>query len=159
MNTKFLLSSKFKKYGWLILIPGVVLGILYMIFDIHLDFLSINVFAISFDESTRPNRELFGFIEDNILNEVLGLFIIIGGLMVAFSKEYDEDEFISRMRLESLVWAILWNYGLLAIAFILFYESSFLSVMVYSMFTPLILFILRFNWLIWKSRKSVKHEE
>ncbi len=159
MKTKFLLPAKFKKYGWLILIPGVVLGILHMIFVFQPDFLDINVFAISFDESTRPNRELFGFIEDNILNEVLGLLIIIGGLIVSFSKELDEDEFISRIRLECLVWAILLNYGLLAIAFILFYESSFLSVMIYSMFTPLILFILRFNWLMWRSRKSIRNEE
>ena len=158
MNTKFLLPAKFKKYGWLILIPGVVLGILHMIFEFNLDFLDINVFAITFDGFV-DNRDLFGFIEDNFLNEVLGLFIIIGGLMVTFSKEFDEDEFISRMRLECLVWAFLWNYGLLAIAFVLFYSFSFLSIMVYNMFTPLILFIIRFNWLLWKSRKSVKYEE
>ncbi|MEQ8551283.1 MAG: hypothetical protein RLO17_04430 [Cyclobacteriaceae bacterium] len=159
MNTKLLLPAKFKKYGWLILIPGIVLGILHMIFGFHLDFFSINVFAISFDESTRPNRELFGFIENNVLDEILGLSVIIGGLIVAFSKEFDEDEFISSMRLECLVWAIFWNYGLLAIAFVLFYETSFFWIMVYNMFTPLVLFIFRFNWLLWKSRKSVKNEE
>ncbi len=158
MNTKFLLPAKFKKYGWLILIPGVVLGILHMTIEFNLDFFDINVFAITFDGFT-DNRDLFGFFEDNILNELLGLSVIIGGLLVAFSKEFDEDEFISRIRLECLVWAILLNYGLLAIAFILFYGFSFLSIMVYTMFTPLILFILRFNWLMWRSRKSIRNEE
>ena len=159
MNTKLLLPAKFKKYGWLIFLPSVVIGILHMIIEFNLDFLDINVFAITFGASTSPNRELFGFIEDNILDEILSLSVIIGGLVVAFSKEFDEDEFITKMRLECLVWAFLWNYGLLAIAFVLFYEFSFLSIMVYNMFTPLILFIIRFNWLLWRSRKSVKYEE
>ncbi|MBV6642726.1 MAG: hypothetical protein KI791_18555 [Cyclobacteriaceae bacterium] len=158
MNTKLLLPAKFKKYGWLIFLPSVVIGILYLIFDFHFEILTIQVFAISFD-GFASNRELFGFIENNILDEILGLSVITGGMVVAFSKEFDEDEFISKMRLECLVWAFLWNYGLLAIAFVLFYEFSFLSIMVYNMFTPLILFIIRFNWLLWRSRKSVKYEE
>ena len=95
---------------------------------------------------------MFGFIENNVLNEILGVLIIVSGLIVAFSKEFDEDELISKMRLETLVWTIYWNYGILLAAFLLVYDFSFYWVMVFNMFTPLMLFIVRFNWLIRKFR-------
>lgn len=156
LKSKFLLPAKFKKYGWMLFVPSLILGFTHWLFD-YSPVLTINVFAISFDGP--DNRELFGFIEDNIFNEILGLSIITSGLIVAFSKEFDEDELISRMRLDCLVWAIFWNYALLALAIILFYGLSFLTVLIFNMFTPLVLFIIRFNWLVVRSRKSLKNEE
>ena len=144
MKSKFLLPAHFKKFGWMILIPGMILGIFHFIYDWGPEILQVRVFAIYFD----------GFA-DNILDEFLGTFISVGGLMVAFSKEFDEDELISRMRLESLVWAIYCNYGILIVSFFLFYGSTFLWVMIFNLFTPLVLFIVRFNWLVSKFRKSL----
>ena len=85
-------------------------------------------------------------MQNNILNEILGISTIIGGLIVAFSREPDEDELILRIRLECLVWAIYWNYGILLIAFLFVYDFSFYWVMIFNMFTPLLLFVIRFNW-------------
>jgi hypothetical protein len=154
MKPKFLLPAKFKKLGWIILIPTVVLGVLDIIFEFQPKILNVTVFAIYFD-GFADNKDFFDFSNTNILDEILGAFVIIGGLMVAFSKEFDEDELISSMRLECLVWAIYWNYGILIVAFFLFYEFTFLWVMILNMFTPLILFIVRFTWLVRRFRKSL----
>jgi hypothetical protein len=68
--------------------------------------------------------------------------------MVGFSKEKNEDEFIANLRLSSLLWAVLVNYGLLLLAFVFVYGFPFLNVMVYNMFTVLIIFIARFNYIL-----------
>src|SRR3954468_12775580 len=44
------------------------------------------------------------------------LTMVIGLLMIAFSKEKVEDEHISQLRLESLKWAICFNYLVLIIS-------------------------------------------
>jgi len=158
MRINNLLPARFKKIGWLLLLPSLALGIPAVIFEWSPKFFELEVFAV-FIDGFPDDKRLFGFIENNILNELLGILTIVGGLMVAFSQEPDEDELISRMRLESLVWAIYCNYGILILAFLLVYDLSFYWVMVFNMFTPLVLFITRFNWVIRKFRKSAIYEE
>jgi hypothetical protein len=98
-------------------------------------------------------------ITNNILNDIIGILIIISSLLVAFSKEESEDEYISKIRLESLVWAVYVNYGILLFSFLIIYDISFLWVMLFNMFTILIFFIVRFNWQISKLKKSANYEE
>ena len=158
MKSKFLLPAKYKKLGWILLTFGVLLGMPTVVMEWNPQFLDFKVLAISIDKF--PNYEaLFTFMQNNILNEILGISTIIGGLIVAFSREPDEDELILRIRLECLVWAIYWNYGILLIAFLFVYDFSFYWVMIFNMFTPLLLFVIRFNWLLSKFRKSTKNEE
>ena len=80
-------------------------------------------------------------------------------MLVGFSKEKNEDEFISEIRLSSLLWAVWVSYMLLLIAFLLIYGSPFLEVMVYNMFTILIIFIVRFNFILYKNAKTVQDEK
>jgi len=158
MKVKYLLPTRYKRVGWFIFLPCILLGVPTVIFEAAPTFLDFKVFAIFIDEVLGLQR-LYGVIENNLLNEFLGISTILGGLLVAFSKEYDEDELVASMRLESLVWAVYWNYGILILALIFVYDLSFYWVMVFNMFTPLVLCILRFNFQLRKFRKSVHHEE
>lgn len=158
MKTKYLLPSRFKKIGWFLLLPCLALGVPTVINEWSPRFLEFDVFALFIDGFPNDKR-LFGFIQNNVLNELLGILIIISGLIVAFSRESDEDELISKMRLESLVWTIYWNYGILILALLFVYDFSFYWVMMFNMFTPLLLFIARFNWVVRKFRKSAVYEE
>jgi len=152
MKLNYLFPSKYKKIGWIIFYPTLIFGLITVIFDIEPEFLDVNVFGVFIDEII-GEKKLIGIINNNILNEILGLLMIIGSILVAFSKEVDEDEFISKIRLESLVWATYMNFGILFLAFIFVYDLSFLWVMIFNMFTILIFFIIRFNWQIRKFRK------
>ncbi len=124
MKSKFLLPSRFKSIGWLIFIPSIVLGFLTIFNQWEPAFLDMPVFAIFIDEFMGEKR-LMGMLDNNILNEILGVLAMVSGLMVAFSRERDEDELISKIRLESLVWATYWNYGILILAMILVYDMAF----------------------------------
>ncbi|GAA0758449.1 hypothetical protein [Psychroflexus lacisalsi] len=160
MKLNFLFPNEFKKIGWIILIPSAIIGLVTLIYNYEPTFLDFNVPAIFIDKfSLSDEKQLFGTVSNNILNEILGILIIISSLLVAFSKENVEDEYISKIRLESLVWAVYFNYGILIFSFLLIYDFSFLWVMIFNMFTVLLFFIIRFNWQISKLKISAYHEE
>ena len=140
------------------LLPSVIFGIITIITDYEPELLNIKVPAFFIDEITGKTR-LYGIIKNNILNEIIGVLIIISAFMVAFSKEKTEDEYISKIRLDSLVWSIYFNYAVLLFAFLLIYELSFSWVMIFNMFTVLFFFIIRFHWKIYKLKTTGNHEK
>ncbi len=158
MKTNYLFPHQFKKLGWSLFIPGFVIGILFLVFSNELDIFNIKVFALV----TQPflgKWEFLTMVENNILDEIIGVLVIVGALLITFSKEKSEDEYISKIRLESLVWASYVNYLILILAILFVYEMAFFSVLVYNMFTVLLIFTLRFNWALYKFKKMVGDEE
>lgn len=69
---------------------------------------------------------IFRSINENRLSSIVGVLFMTGALFVAFSREKTEDEFIAKIRLESLLWATYINYGVLLFCF-LFFSSMRLS--------------------------------
>lgn len=158
MKANFLFPGKFRTGGWILFIPGLILGVLFLFFNFEPTFLEINMPAL-LSESFMDGAVFCTYTETNLIDEIAGVLIIMGGLLIAFSKEKQEDEFISRIRLESLVWATYVNYAVLLLAIIFVYELAFLWIMVINMFTLLFFFIIRFNWVLYQSRKRMPHEE
>jgi len=158
MKTKLLFPYRFKRIGWILLVPSAILGILYLFFGFEINFLDLKVFAIYSDE-VFGDTVRFGFDRNNITDEISAILFIIGAIFVAFSKEKHEDEFIAKTRLESLVWAIYVNYIILIFCFLFFYISGFLYVMIFNMFTILIFFIIRFYYILYVTNKSLSHEK
>ena len=159
MNTTILFPHWFKKMGWYILVPSMVLGICNMLDLLKFDFLDqATTFAIYSDEIVGP-KSTFQWIKNNLTDEILTVLNIIGAIFVAFSKEKQEDEFMVKLRFEALVWSVYINYAVLVFFVIFFYGISFWYVMIFNLFAILFLFIFRFNYLLLKSKKSLSHEE
>lgn len=158
MSINYLFPNHFKKIGWFVLIPFSILGIYIVFNEIEPTFLNFNMPAIFIDEFLKE-PQLVGKVNNNILNEIVGVLVIISSLIVAFSKEKQEDELIAKIRLESLVWSVYVNYIVLLLALIFIYDFSFYWVMMFNMFTILIFFIVRFNWQLYKLNKTTAHEE
>ncbi len=158
MSNKLLLPNRYKKIGWFILVPSTILGIILCYNEFGADWIHAKVFAIA-NEGLLENYKYFSFTYANITNTVVGGLFIIGAMLVSFSKEKNEDEFITELRLSSLLWAVYVSYILLLIAFLFVYGTPFLDVMVYNMFTVLIIFIVRFNYILYKNSKSVSDEK
>ncbi len=158
MKQNFLLPKVFKKIGWLLFIPGIILGMVYLILEDEIHFLDLTVFAIA-DEEVLSKTAFFSVVKNNVFDELIGLLLIAGGLFIAFSKEETEDEFIAKIRLESLVWATYINYVILMLSVIFVYGMSFFWVLVFNMFTLLLFFIIRFNWALRKSKNLISDEK
>tara|TARA_R110002049_G_scaffold175107_1_gene342413 strand:- start:6135 stop:6551 length:417 start_codon:yes stop_codon:yes gene_type:complete len=136
MKTNYLLPNKYKIFGWILFITGIISGIVLQMDQENFNFNFIPGFAYNF------------------LDEIISSLIIIGGLLVGFTKEKIEDEFIYKLRNDSLVWAIILNYAILLVTVIFIYDGNFFTVLIYNMFTPLIFFIIRFNFLKLKSNSN-----
>lgn len=158
MSNKLLLPNKYKLIGWYLLIPTTILGIFLSFTEFESLQINTKVFAIFSDQVFRESK-FFSFIETNITSTIIGVIFIIGAMMVGFSKEKREDEFIEKLRLSSLLWAVWVNYILLFLSLIFIYGTAFLTVMIYNMFTVLIIFIIRFNYILYKNSKAVSDEK
>lgn len=158
METKLLLPNKFKSAGWLLLFFSVILWI-YVVFIIkdEIAILNSSTFTIIGSELLRPT-EYFAIIQTNLTYTLIGILFIIGGLIVVFSSEKVEDEFIAKLRLASFQWSFLINHLLLLFLFVFIYGIDFINVMIYNMFTTLILFIIRFHYLLFKY-KNMDYEK
>lgn len=158
MKTTYLLPNKFKKIGWFLFIPGILLGIYYLISQVEPTFFNVPVFSFV-EQQFLGKTTFFTFSKNNILDEIIGILLIVGSIFIALSKEKTEDEFISKIRLESLVWATYINYLVLVLAIIFIYDMPFFWVLVFNMFTILFFFIIRFNWALYKSKNQLQNEE
>jgi hypothetical protein len=155
MSSKLLLPNKFKMIGWCLFIPATIFGIIISITDYEVSWLHTKVLALFSDGISGKGH----FFETNITNTTVGVLFIIGAMFVGFSKEKREDEFIEKLRLSSLLWAVWVNYALLLLAFVFIYGTDFLTVMIYNMFTVMIIFIVRFNYILYKNYKTVPDEK
>lgn len=158
MKANYLLPNQFKKIGWIVFIPSFILGVLWLIFEFEPAFLDVKVISLFNNELFKPS-DFISIIENNIANEIIGVLVIVGASFIVFAKEKNEDEFISKMRLESLVRATYLSYGILIFAFLFIYNLVFYMVMIVNMFTILLFFIIHFNLALYKSKKSLSHEE
>lgn len=149
MKTLFLFPYQWKKYGAMIFTIGIVLSLWWLLFQAYdLDFFYGKCFAIASSKGLLPETIYFKWIEVDLLPSIIILLNIAGGILFGFSKEKEEDEYIAKVRTESLLWAIHINYVLLFISCLFVFQLPFLWVVVFNMFTPLWLFIIRFNWWI-----------
>jgi len=134
MQAKWLFPHRYRLIGWVLFVPSLLLGVASVHGLFSLDFLIVK--GAIFQGT------------NNLTNELAGLGVIVVLLLIAFSKERVEDEMISRLRLDALQWSIYANYLILAIAILTIYDGAFLNVMIYNMFTVLLVFIGRFRWLL-----------
>lgn len=140
MKASNLLPFKVKRLGWIILLPSLILGIMVMYFEFEIPGFEVKV----------PYQGIFsnGFSENNLTDELVSIIAIISLVLIAFSEEKEEDEWVSKIRLESLQWSVYANYILLILAIVFIYDMHFFEALVYNMYTILILFILRFNYVL-----------
>ena len=165
MNTHLLLPNRFKRIGWFLLIPATIAGIFLISGGFDVSWLHLKVFSIFNDDISLFNSEIaskskyFVWTDVDFANTLVGIVFIISALMVAFSKEKKEDEYIANLRLSSLLWSVWVNYLLLLFAFLFIYGTAFLNVMIYNMFTILIIFIARFNFILYRNSKMATDEK
>jgi hypothetical protein len=159
MKTNLLLPHRYQRIGWILLVPATILGILLYVIRIDPpDLFEVSVFAIA-DVFPFQNEVWFGMTTNNVMDEILTLMLIFGALIVVFSRERTEDELISRIRMESLIWATLVNYAILVFSVTFLFSLAFLQVLIFNMFTILVFFIIRFRWQMYKTKKMLSDEE
>jgi len=159
MSRNYLFPARFQKFGWFLLVP---FGLMFLLFAFGPDSIKeqwrMPVFAIA-DEELFQKTIWFSFTSNAVFDEVTLIGLIVSLLLIAFSKEKDEDEFISQIRLNSLVWALLINYGILILAELFVYAFSFLNVLYFNLIMILVLFVIKFRIELHKLKTNAGNEK
>jgi len=147
-----LLSNKWRIYGFIPFIAGLII---FLFSQVPFRFfeLKIPVFVIYDPGFFFIGSHYFSIGEENIALNLSGILIILGLFTISFTKEKNEDEFIERLRLEAILWAIVINYAILVIAFLFFYGIGLMWVLIYNTITIFLIFIIRFKYLLFKMIK------
>lgn len=152
MKNSYLLPPYFKKIGWIMFLLFLVYSVLGLYFyDFYV--IGFPVFALIDD------GKWFTYSPQDIGDEIAVLGMVLSLLFISFAREKEEDEYIARIRGNSLVWAVLVNYIILITVTWLIYGGLYFQVMIYNMFTVLILFVIKFNLALYKMKKSSCDEE
>lgn len=155
MKNEFYFPNKFKKIGVFLFGLGVLLWTLVLTGILDESSFKISVISLFDSGSFLENRHQFiNIIQNEISDEVIGILCLIGLIFIGFSKEKNEDEFVQKIRLNSLKWAVIVNYSLLLFAMIFIYGILFFNIMLYNMFTVLIIYIVRFKYLLFKFSRN-----
>ena len=155
MKKNLLLAHKFKYVGLVMFL----LGILFTIFVGGDDprWLKMKIIAPIL-QNLGGEFTFFGKYEADLGLTIMGVLLIGGSLLIAFSKEKTEDEFINSLRLRSFQLAVLVNFVLLFLGYLLLWGGIFLDVVFYNMFSTLVLFIIIFHLLLLRN-KYLKNEK
>lgn len=155
MKINYLLPNKFKITGWVLFGIGLISGAFLFFGDFGNSALQLTEDIVINDGDFIEGKSAFyNIVGNSLIDEIIALLIILGGLIVGFSKEKIEDEFIYKLRNDSLVWAVIFNYVILIMTVLFVYGLSFFHVLVFNMFTLLLFFIIRFNFLKFKSTSN-----
>ena len=159
MKTRFLFPNAYKKWGWILFVTALMAGIFFRIMGYDLnEYLKIPVFAI-YEDGIFFNDTVFGITETGFLDELLVTSLIVGGILVGFSKLKNEDEYTVMIRYESLIWAMYFNFGLLLFFTLTIYGPTYFEIMQFNIFSSLLFFIARFHYKIYQLNKSANDEE
>jgi len=163
MKTSYLFPYRFKKTSGFVFLFVVLLFFASSCFDISsYIYFEVPVFAIVGDGKLvfDPNdiccfkTHYFSFIYNDIFDEIVFCLLIVSGVFYVFSKEKKEDEMISKIRLDSLVWATYCNAIFSLVCYLFFYGVSFLYPMSILVFSNLLFFVIRFRWAIYKYNRD-----
>jgi len=162
MKKSYLFPTYFKKIGWIITLALLLYFLVSIIFDLECDFnFYMPAFYYEFDiGSLFGNQEykFFKMTETSFGTTLLPIIIVIGLSFIAFSKNKNEDEYISKIREQSLVWSMIVGYFIFILFTLFIYGTPYIGVVVYDIYIFLILFVCKFNFELYRLKKSLKNE-
>ena len=155
MKTNYLLPHYFKKIGWILFIPSALFGILELYAQGFLGSRALPFFT-AVPKWEAAYIDTFGWAG---MDELAVIMVAVSLLFIAFAKEKTEDEYVVKIRSESLTWAIMVNYVIIIIGTLCLYEMNYLTFIMVNTFTLLILYIIKFRTALHRSIKLSRYEE
>lgn len=153
MESKFLLSNKFKIPGWLLVISGFILTIIRFRYGIKPSFLDVKVFAFY---SSFIETKYFSVVENHFSEEIAGCLLILGFLLIVFSKEKEENDRVSQLRNESLTLGVLINSLFMILGMLFFFGFAYIEVMLFNVISLFVIYICVFKWKIYYSIRKTQ---
>lgn len=162
-KTKILLPNCCLPVGVVLLALGVVLGFMFTMFDISVSWnmicqtLGLTNVAGSTASQAEGSLELSAFGSDSdLMFTTSGILFVIGSMMTGFSRLKDEDEYMTTLRLRSLVASLYLYATSMVITLICCWGVQFLVVVVYESFAMFAFYLLSFYWQVFSVRRKLR---
>ncbi len=149
-TNNYLFPHSFKKIGWIMFYPFAAIGIWFLADPDWFAPFWDNVFD-------KPQSVWDGIMRYRDEVAVIGLTLSL--LFIGFSREKIEDEYVAKLRGDSLVWSMLVGYGLLILATVFLYDENYLTFMLVNLFLILMLYIVKFTIALHRFSKSGSDEK
>ena len=146
-----LLPYRWKLVGWLLVLSGIVLAILYFWFEIRF---TMPVFAVF---SSYLENKFFVTFPTNVTDDLILLLLISGFGFVMFSKEKTESENLDLIRASALAKASIANIVFLLLSLFFIYGNGFIAIMVINLFSVSLFYLFFFYFLIHNKSISLKN--
>ena len=153
MKKNYLFPHRFKAIGWVI--TGITLAatVASFVFDWNPD---LKMPALYDDWTT--GGHFFRMAESSLVTFIM-IFMTIGLVLVGFSREKVEDEFVRQLRERSLVWATLVSAAVFLFVTLTIYGMVYMYFAYSIYFVFLLLFIIKFNVSLHRFNKGGENEE
>lgn len=159
MKNNLLLPNFFRKTGRIFLFSGCFIFLLVQIFALKWSDKLPKLSFVNNDAMGNLSFLKINYEFENIYLIIWGGLILFGLLLTAFSKLKVEDEYTFSMRLNALLWAVLVYYAMFIIFYFFVRGAIHDLYLQYNWFLLLIIYELRFEYLLLSSKRSAYKTE
>ena len=148
----YLQPKGFRFVGYIMTFAGAILGIMRFYFGIKPDLLDQKVFAVY---SVYLKTKTLKIESNQLIEEIVGLLLILGLLMIAFAREKDETPQISTIRLKAFFISFYINSAFLIFTILFTFGLAFIYMTVLNLVLPLSIYVIVFQILVGIERKKI----
>jgi hypothetical protein len=150
-KNRFLLPGNFRFAGILFLLAGIFMGVIRFHFGVKPEVLDMKPFAFY---SSYIENKYMQFVGNNMSEEIVGLLILCGLFLIAFSRDKVETELKEFLRIKAIYLTIYAQMIFLILSFLFTFGFAFVYMLMVNMVFPFIFFILSFRTLIFINRRE-----
>jgi hypothetical protein len=149
-----LLPNKYKTIGWIMCLIFFPLICVWFYDSSILEF-SFLTFRTADGNVFNDGNFIFDLKYNNFSDEIIFSGLLLGLFLTSFARRKEEDEWTLHLRLEAILWSVLLNSVFVFITIWFVYSSAFLYALMINLFSLLLIFLFRFEFLIWKDRREL----
>ena len=138
----FLLPRGFRLWGFILTFLGTILGIIRFYFGVKPGILDQKVYAIY---SVFLETKTMRVIKNQMIEEIVGILLIIGLFLIAFTREKMENQQVNSFRLKAFFISIYINTAFLIASLIFTFGFAFVYMMILDLILPLSIYIISFQ--------------
>lgn len=140
-----------RRLGFVFILSGSIVSFLIYVLDRKPAFLNIKVFAVF---SYYFEKKYFSFIQNDAGEEIIIILILVGLLLVSFSKLKAESELTAMIRIKAIFLSVYINTFFLVLSAAFIYGMGFMAITVINCFSLLLINLFVFQVILLKQKKQ-----
>lgn len=141
MAKSWLINNSWRKWGYFLVLAGLVFSYINSFTQIRVESPVLAVYSGFMEQS------FFTVTHTNLTDELAMIFLMLGLLILIITKEKNETTQITTLRYKALIISFLINNILLVLSVLLVYGTGFIGVMIASLFSQAIIYLICFAFL------------